>query len=107
MKGMNDFLRKLTEETDDAGKEDSSKNLAKEEALRLIADFVKTVKGKFPKSADRIEVLNACENTLRFYIDELEGEQFAGSLSIDLSGTEDIPEDNFSLEDEEDEEEDD
>jgi len=82
MKGMDDFLRKLSEETDATGQEDVSKNLAKEDALRLIADFVKTVKTRFTKPADRLEILNAAEKTLRFYIDEIEGDQFSASLSV-------------------------
>jgi len=84
MKGMNDFLRKLSEEAEGAGQEDVSKNLAKEDALRLIADFVKTVKAKFTKPADRLEILNAAEKTLGFYIDELEGDQFGASLSVGM-----------------------
>lgn len=93
MKGMNDFLRKLSEEAEMTGQEDVSKNLAKEDALRLIADFVKTVKGKFTKPADRLEILNAADKTLRFYIDEIEGDQFSASLSVgSFSMPEPVPE---------------
>lgn len=95
MKGMNDFLRKLSEEAEVVGQEDVSKNLAKEDALRLIADFVKTVKGKFTKPADRLEILNAADKTLRFYIDEIEGDQFGASLSVGMgsfSTPEPVPE---------------
>jgi hypothetical protein len=105
MKGMNDFLKKLTEETDSADQEDASKNLAKEDALKFVADFVKSVKGKFSKNADRIEIIRAGVKTLQFYVDELEGDSFATSLSIDLSDdSEDYPEDNFGIEDEVEEE---
>ncbi len=109
MKGMNDFLTKLYEETDVAGKEEVSKNLAKEDALKFVADFVKSVKSKFSKNADRIEILRASAATLQFYVDEFEDDQLGASLSIGLSDeTENIPQDNFSIGDEvEDEEEED
>ncbi len=104
---MNDFLRKLNEETEESGKEEVSKNIAKEDALKFVADFVKSVKGKFSKSADQIEILRAGVKTLQFYVDELEGDSFTASLSIDLSDESDnYPEDNFEVEDEYEDEED-
>lgn len=108
MKDMNHFLRKLSEETEVVGKEDVSKNLAKEEALRMVADFVKNVKAKFTKPADKLEILSAAEKTLRFYIDEIESDEFASSVSVGISNfetpTAEIPADNFGMEDEVEEE---
>ena len=75
MKDIKNFLYKLNEETDEFGKEEVSKNLAKEDALSLIADFVKSVKKDFSKYADRAEILNAANKTLAFYIDEIEEDE--------------------------------
>lgn len=103
MKDMNHFLRKLSEEAEIVGQEDVSRNLAKEDALRLIADFVKNVKQKFTKPADKLEILNAAEKTLRFYIDEIESDQFATGVSVGVSNfdtpTEPVPSGNFGVED--------
>ena len=82
MNGLNDFLTKLNEDLDEVGKEDVSKNLAKEDALKYIADFVKDIKSKFSKPADRAEILEAASKTLRFYIDEIDSDEFAASLSV-------------------------
>ena len=87
MNGLNDFLTRLNEDLDEVGKEDVSKNLAKEDALKMIADFVKDVKIKFGKAADRSEILEAASKTLRFYIDEIDSEEFAASLSVGASFT--------------------
>jgi hypothetical protein len=80
MDGINSFLKKLNEESDEVGQEDVSKNIAKEDALSLVASFVKDVKKKFSKMADRLEIMNAANKTLGFYINEIE----SGSVSFEM-----------------------
>ena len=72
MENFKKFLNKLNEETYQVVKEEESKDLAKEDALSLIADFVKDVKVKFKKDEDRLEILKSASKTLEFYIDEIE-----------------------------------
>lgn len=74
---VNNFLSKLEEETYRVIKEEESKDLAKEDALTLIAEFVKDVKKKFSKKEDKMEILRSAEKTLGFYINEIEGEEHA------------------------------
>lgn len=78
MKELNNFLDKLMLESGKSkGKysvldeEGPSKDLAKEDALALIAAFVKDVKKKFPRSNDRIEILKDASKTLEFYMNEI------------------------------------
>ena len=68
----NDFLRKLDEETTSVLKEQKEKEVAKEDALTMIAAFVKDVKKKFTDADDRVEILKAASKTLEFYIDQIE-----------------------------------
>jgi len=71
------LLKKLISEVYEAELEEQevSKNLAKEDALTLIAEFVKDVKKKFSKPADRTEILDAAKKTLEFFINELDREE--------------------------------
>lgn len=67
---LNDFLSNAEPDHPIIIKEES-KNLSKEDALDLIADFVKKVKEKFTKKEDALEILRSAEKTLTFYINEL------------------------------------
>lgn len=73
----NKLLKKLINEVFEAEQEEEevSKNLAKEDALTLIAEFVKDVKKKFTKKADRTEILDAAKKTLEFFINEIDKEE--------------------------------
>ncbi len=76
MKELNNFLSKLKLENKVSNKytvldEEESKDLAKEDALALIAEFVKDVKKKFQKKEDRLEILKDASKTLEFYINEI------------------------------------
>ncbi len=105
MNGLNDFLTRLNEDLDEVGKEDVSKNLAKEDALKYIADFVKDIKSKFSKPADRAEILEAASKTLRFYIDEIDSDEFAASLSVGTFSTPEMSPEPVPVEDEDEYEE--
>lgn len=70
----NSFLTKLNEETEESGKDEVSKHLAKEDSLRFVADFIKKVNDKVKKPADRIEIYRLAEKTLQFYIDQIESD---------------------------------
>lgn len=76
------LLNRLNEQAEGAGEEEASKNLAKEDALSLIAEFVKGIKRKFNKHADRLEILEAAQKTLKFYIDEIEAEEQETSFEV-------------------------
>ena len=82
MKNFRDFLNRLDEETDVIAEAEESKNLAKEEALALIATFVKDVKKKFSKKEDQLAILNAADKTLGFYINEIETNEADTSTSL-------------------------
>lgn len=72
MDNMKGFLKKLDEETFQVVKEEESKNLAREDALALIAEFVKGVKKDFSKKEDQLSILRSASKTLDFYINEIE-----------------------------------
>lgn len=55
------------------------KDLAKEDALSLVSEFVKDVKKKFPNKEDKLEILRDVSKTLEFYINEIEN-----TSSIDI-----------------------
>ena len=55
------------------------KDLAKEDALSLVSEFVKDVKKKFPNKEDKLEILRDASKTLDFYINEIEN-----TSSIDI-----------------------
>ncbi len=68
-----DFLRTVENDHPEFNpliKEDT-KNLSKEDALELIADFVKKVKEKFTGKDEAYEILKSAEKTLTFYMNEL------------------------------------
>lgn len=76
-KNLNNFLDKLKLESKAYSKvnvldEQEDKELAKEDALTLIAEFVKDVKKKFEGKQDRIEILKDALKTLEFYINEIQ-----------------------------------
>jgi len=68
------LLKRLLSEIYEAEQQDEqvSKNLAKEDALTLIAEFVKDVKKQFSKKVDRTEILEAARKTLEFFINEID-----------------------------------
>lgn len=73
------LLKRLLSEIYEAEQQDEqvSKNLAKEDALTLIAEFVKDVKKKFVKKADRTEILDAAKKTLEFFINEIDKDEMS------------------------------
>ena len=89
------FLDKLLNEVFEAEQQEEavSKNLAKEDALTLIAEFVKDIKKKFSKPADRTEILEAAKKTLDFFINEIDKEEVL-----------EVPEPDFQMDDESDDE---
>ena len=95
MGNVSKFLKKLQEETYQVVKEEESKDLAKEDSLSLIAEFVKDVKKQFKKKEDRIEILKSAAKTLDFYIDEIEeGDDDFGSSMGDTSSDFDTNDDS-------------
>lgn len=84
MDSMKNFLRKLDEETYQVVKEEETKNLAKEDALALIADFVKKVKKDFSKREDQLSILRSAAKTMDFYIDEIETGSDMSTTSTDM-----------------------
>jgi len=100
MNGIKSFLNKLIEQTDNVGQEEVSKNLAKEDTLTLIAGFVKDLKKRFTKGADRLEILNAASKTLNFYINEIESEN-TGFQGFDMTSSDNDDEDEENYDSEE------
>lgn len=100
------LLKRLQEEAYelDQQEEEVSKNLAKEDALTLIAEFVKDVKRQFAKTADRKEILDAARKTLEFFINEIDVEEEEDfepefpvvSVSADVDDDEDESFDDFN-----------
>ena len=82
MKGIKGFLDRLNEETSLVLEAEESKNLAREDALMLIATFVKDVKKKFSKKEDQLAILNSADKTLSFYINEIESSEADTSTSM-------------------------
>lgn len=75
MKNLRKFHKHLIKES--GAKEYSideavDKDLAKEDALSLVSEFVKDVKKKFPNKEDKLEILRDASKTLDFYINEIE-----------------------------------
>lgn len=97
MEDIKNFLKKMNEETYQIVEEEESKNLAKEDTLTLIAEFVKDVKKRFAKSADRMEILKLAAKTLDFYIENIETDEdevevgFENPMSVDIDSTEEEP----------------
>ena len=87
------FIEKLSEETYKIAEQEESKNLAKEDALALIAEFVKEIKKKFNnKKEDVLAILKAANETLDFYIDRIEGEEPEESNEFDIDNSVEEPE---------------
>jgi len=82
MKDIKNFLSRLDEETEIIKEAEESKNLAREDALALIATFVKDVKKKFSKKEDQLAILNSASKTLEFYINEIESVEADTSTSM-------------------------
>ena len=96
---MSKLLKQLMNEMYEAEQqeEQTSKNLAKEDALTLIAEFVKDIKKKFTKPADRREILDAAKKTLDFFINELNKEditQVSEPIFPSMDGEIDIDDDD-------------
>lgn len=74
MKSLEKFHKRLMKEsTNEYSIEEAvSKDLAKEDALQLVAEFVKDVKKKFSNKEDKLEILRDVSKTLEFYINEVE-----------------------------------
>lgn len=75
MKSLKKFHKHLIAESGDKEytvEERVDKDLAREDALTLVSEFVKDVKKKFPKKEDKLEVLRDASKTLEFYINEIE-----------------------------------
>ncbi len=79
-----------------------NKDLAKEDALSLVSEFVKDVKKKFPNKEDKLEILRDISKTLEFYINEIEntsssldiGPMFTHSMELDTIGSSDSDSDD-------------
>lgn len=76
MKNLKSFHKKLVKESDNSNDysiaEAVDKDLAKEDALSLVSEFVKDVKKRFPNKQDKLEILRDVSKTLEFYINEIE-----------------------------------
>ncbi len=90
MKNLKSFHNKLMKESS-ANKEDYSiaeavdKDLAKEDALSLVSEFVKDVKKRFPNKQDKLEILRDVAKTLDFYINEIENTSSIDIMSVSSS----------------------
>lgn len=103
MKNFNDFLKKLDEQVYSTSEQEETKNLAKEDALALIAEFVKDVKKKFSKQEDKLSILRSASKTLEFYINEIESEPQSSFDSTSTSSVDSF--DTFEPNEDEDEDE--
>ncbi len=75
MRNLEKFHKKLINESGNKEytiDEAISKDIAKEDALSLVSEFVKDVKKKFPNKQDKLEILKDVSKTLEFYINEIE-----------------------------------
>ena len=85
MRDLEKFHKRLIKES---GKQEYTiqeavdKDLAKEDALALVSEFVKDVKKKFTNKEDKLEILRDVSKTLEFYINEIEN-----TSSIDMIPT--------------------
>ena len=89
MKNLKSFHSKLMKEgnNDYFMKESADKDLAREDALALVGEFVKDVKKKFPNKQDKLEILKDVSKILQFYMDEIENT----SSSIDVMSVSSAP----------------
>jgi hypothetical protein len=74
-RNLNSLLDKLKYENKEVSSfnilKEENKDLAKEDSLALIAEFVKDIKKKFENKDDQLEVLRDASKTLEFYINEI------------------------------------
>jgi len=115
---MEKFNKKLVKENKKSYsiEEKVNKDLAREDSLALIAEFVKDVKKKFDRE-DVLNILKDASKTLNFYISEIEntsssldvGPMFTHSMELDTIGSSDSDfnddndsEDSFSNSDDDD-----
>jgi hypothetical protein len=93
MKSVKDLVKRLAEETYQIKEGEGDKDLAKEDALSLIADFVKEVKKSFKDKDDQVEILRAASKTLEFFINEIvEGDMAPAEPSSALGFGSEMPE---------------
>lgn len=98
MKNLDKFYKKLIKES---GQREYSideavdKDLAKEDALTLVSEFVKEIKKKFDNKQDRLEILKDASKTLEFYINEIENT----SSSIDIMSVSSPPPPSLNFDD--------
>jgi hypothetical protein len=76
MKNLKSFHKQLMREADDTRytiKESGhSKDLAKEDSLSLISEFVREVKKQFTDKNDQLEILRDASKCLEFFLNEIE-----------------------------------
>jgi hypothetical protein len=108
-KNLSNLLDKLKYENKETTNfnilEEESKDLAKEDSLALIAEFVKDVKKKFENKDDQLEILRDASKTLEFYINEIVNTDSSSSSTFTKpssvksfdSPAEDSSEDEFNL----------
>jgi hypothetical protein len=73
MKNLKKFHKALIQESGEYEiKEAADKELAKEDSLSLVSEFVKDVKKKFDNKKDVLEILKDASKVLEFYINEIE-----------------------------------
>lgn len=98
MKSLEKFHKRLMKEsTNEYSIEEAvSKDLAKEDALQLVAEFVKDVKKKFDNKEDKLEILRDVSKTLEFYINEIEN---TTSNSIEVMSVSQPPSSALSFDD--------
>ncbi len=88
MRNLEKFHKKVINESGDKEytiDEAVNKDLAKEDALSLVSEFVKDVKKKFPNKQDKLEILKDASKTLEFYINEIENTSSIDFISHDHS----------------------
>lgn len=85
-KNLSNLLDKLKYENKEVSSfnvlEEENKDLAKEDSLALIAEFVKDVKKKFENREDQLEILRDASKTLEFYINEIINTDSASSSTF-------------------------
>ena len=95
MKNLKRFHKELIKESDDYEiTEAADKELAKEDSLSLVSEFVKDVKKKFDNKKDVLEILKDASKVLSFFINEIENSSdidiSAPSASVDVLTFDDI-----------------
>jgi hypothetical protein len=74
MKNLKSFHKQLLREAGEqySISEAADKDLAKEDVLSLISEFVKEIKKQFTDKNDRMEILRDASKCLDFFINEIE-----------------------------------